>query len=131
MRRPLIATALCALAVGTFAGTASGEAPSSVGWWTSTPGAAAAEDGGFEVAAVAGNPTSVAALRFATASGGSTATLTLNESGGTVTPTAALQVCPTTQPWEPANPGALEDAPEPDCSAAVPLTRDEIGRAHV
>jgi hypothetical protein len=125
MRRPLIGFVLSALAFGALAGTAGSEPPSAVGWWTSTPGAGAAEDGGFEVAAVAGNHVSVAALRFANAAGGATATLTLTEAGGTVTPTTALQACPTTEPWEPANPGALDDAPEPDCTAAVPLTRDE------
>lgn len=125
MRRPLIGLAVGALALGLSTGAASGEAPSAVGWWTSTPGAAAADDGGFEVSAVAGSPVSVAALRFATAAAGSTATLTLTEAGGTVTPTTALQACPTTDPWQPANPGPMEEAPEPDCTAAVELTRDE------
>lgn len=125
MRRPVLGLALAALVLGTFAGTAGGEAPSSSGWWTSTPGATPQEEGGFEVSALAGSTVSVAALRFATAAAGGGATLTLTESGGTVTPTTALQACPTTDPWEPANPGALDDAPTPDCTAAVPLTRDE------
>ncbi|HYD10456.1 MAG TPA: hypothetical protein VEA78_10165, partial [Acidimicrobiales bacterium] len=121
MRRPLIGLAVAAFVFGALTGTAGSEAPSAVGWWTSTPGAAAADDGGFEVAALAGNDVSVAALRFATAPAGGTATLTLTESGGTVTPTTSLQACPTVDPWEPANPGALEDAPTPDCTSAVAL----------
>ena len=125
MRRPLIGFVLSALAFGALAGTAGSEPPSAVGWWTSTPGAGAADEGGFEVAAVAGNAVSVAALRFASAPAGATATLTLKEAGGTVTPTTALQACPTTDPWEPANPGPRDEAPEPDCTAGVPLTRDE------
>lgn len=125
LRRPVLGLVVSALAFGVLSGVAGGEPPSAVGWWTSTPGASAAEEGGFEVAAVAGSDVSVAALRFATAAAGATATLTLTEAGGTVTPTTSLQACPTTDPWMPANPGSMDDAPEPDCTNAVPLTRDE------
>jgi hypothetical protein len=111
--------------LGGVAVAAGGDAPTAVGWWTRAPGASEAPDDGFEVAALGGEPASVAALRFDVAGSSPVATLTLVESGGTVTPATALQVCTTSEPWEPADPGAYGDAPAPDCAAAADLARDE------
>lgn len=126
-KRIAIAAALFALvllATG-IAGALDGDPPANSGWWSQAPGAASQPDGGFQVAALAGQPVSVAALRFSTPSGVTSATLTLQEAdGGFVTPASSVQVCKTTDPWEPANPGAYEDAPTPDCSAGSLMTRD-------
>lgn len=126
-RRTLTGASMALASLGLLGGTAAadGDPPAAVGWWTRAPGASAAPDGGFEVAALGSEPASVAALRFDVSGTPTAATLTLVESGGTVTPATALQVCTTTAPWEPANPGAYDDAPEADCAAAVDLTRDE------
>jgi hypothetical protein len=112
------------LLVGTIAGALDGDPPAATGWWTDQPGAAAQPDGGFQVGGVGGQPVSVAAVRFSTPSGVTTATISLQESGGFVTPASSLQVCPTADPWEPANPGATADAPTPDCTNPIVLTRD-------
>lgn len=127
MKRASVAGALFALVllVTGIAGALEGDPPSNTGWWSQNPGAAEQPDGGFQVASLAGQPVSVAALRFAPPSGVTSARLTLQEAdGGFVTPASTIQVCRTTEPWEPANPGAYEDAPTPDCAAAVPMTRD-------
>jgi hypothetical protein len=118
----LIAVVLLASGV---AAALDGDPPSNTGWWSSEPGASAQPDGGFQVGAVGGTATSVAAIRFATPSGVSSAQLSLQEaSGGFVTPATSLQVCVTTAAWEPANPGAMADAPAADCAQKAPLTRD-------
>lgn len=125
-RRLLVCSALAAfvlLATG-VAGALDGDPPGSTGWWSSQPGATAQPNGGFEVASAAGQPVAVAAVRFSTPSGVTSATLTLQESGGFVTPASALQVCTTTGDWKPANPGASADQPKSDCTQAIALTRD-------
>ncbi len=67
----------------------------------------------------------VAALRFSVPDDVMTATLTLEEADGSVvTPATALQACPTSADWAAANPGPSADAPEPDCTSPVALTRD-------
>jgi hypothetical protein len=128
MRTRLLAAAgIAALvfAVTGIAGALDGDPPATVGWWSQDPSASAAPDGGFQVAGVVSQPVSVAAVRFSTPSGVTSATLSLQEAdGGFVTPASALQVCRTTDPWEPANPGAYADAPAPDCTAPAPLARD-------
>lgn len=127
MKRRLLAIGFLVslvLLVAGVAGALDGDPPTTSGWWTDQPGAAAQPDGGFEVGGVGGQSVSVAAVRFSTPSGVTTATLSLQESGGFVTPASSLQVCPTVDPWEPANPGAMADAPAPDCTNPVPLTRD-------
>jgi len=104
----------------------SGDSPENTGWWSSEPGASAQEGGGFQVSAVGGTAASVAAVRFSTPSGVTSAKLSLQEaSGGFVTPATSLQACITNDSWEPANPGAMADAPKADCSGGVALTRDE------
>ena len=126
MRRMLaLVPVLLLLALGGIAAALDGDPPTNVGWWSQDPSAGAQPDGGFQVSGVAGEAVSVAAVRFSTPSGVVTANLTLQEAdGGFVTPATALQVCKTTDPWEPANPGAYADAPAPDCSAPVALERD-------
>ena len=126
MRRLLTAGALGAAVLFTtgVAGALDGDAPVTVGWWSQDPSAAEEPDGGFQISAVAGEPVSVAALRFSTPSGVTSATLSIEETGGFVTPASAIQVCKTTEPWEPANPGAYDDAPTPDCATPVELVRD-------
>jgi hypothetical protein len=112
------------LAASGIAGALDGDPPANTGWWSQDPTAAAQEGGGFQVGTVGGQPVSVAAVRFSTPSGVTSATLTLQETGGFVTPASAVQACKTTEAWEPANPGAYDDAPTPDCATPVPLTRD-------
>jgi hypothetical protein len=125
MRRTTAALLILVVLLCTgIAGALDGDPPSSTGWWSQNPGASAQEGSGFEVAALAGQPVSVAAVRFSVPSGVTRATLTLQETGGFVTPASSLQVCKTTEPWEPTNPGAYDDAPTPDCTAPVPLARD-------
>jgi hypothetical protein len=102
-----------------------GDSPQNTGWWSSEPGASAQSGNGFQVSAIGGTATSVAAVRFSTPSGITSAKLSLQEaSGGFVTPATSLQACITMDQWQPANPGAMADAPKADCSQAVALTRD-------
>ena len=104
---------------------AAGNAPSATGWWTDQPGASAEPDGGFRVSSFGGQPVAVAALRFSVPDEVLTATLTLQEADGSVvTPTTSLQACPTSSDWAGANPGPSSDAPEPDCTSPVVLSRD-------
>lgn len=125
MRRPFAFAAVVAGFLAATVGPAGAQnPPEAVGWWSSDPTAQSEPEGGFQVAAALGRPTSVAALRFSTPSGTTSATLTLTETGGFVTDTSAVQVCVTTEPWQPANPGAMDDAPMPDCASPVPLARD-------
>lgn len=129
LRTALVGGAALALLVAAPAAAHNGDHATEVGWWTSQPGAAEAPDQGFEVAAFAGEPVSVAALRFTVSGSPTSATLTLVEAeGATVTPATALQVCSTADPWKPADPGAMGEAPKPDCTNGVDLTRDEAAK---
>lgn len=124
-RLSALAIVLVVLVCTGIAGALEGDKPSNTGWWSQDPTASEQPEGGFQVSSVAGQPVSVAALRFETPSGITRATLSLQEADGSfVTPASALQVCRTAVPWEPANPGPYDDAPEPDCSAPIALTRD-------
>ena len=128
MRKLLLLAASTSLVVGTATAALAleGDAPTTVGWWSQDPTAAEQPEGGFQVSAVGGEAVSIAALRFDVADDATNATLELQEAeGSVVSPATALQVCRTTEQWEPANPGAFADAPEPDCEAAVDLQRDE------
>jgi hypothetical protein len=128
MRRRLAAGGALLALVLVLSGVAAaldGDGAQTTGWWSSEPGASAQDGGGFQVSALGGTALSVAAVRFSTPSGVTSATLSLQEaSGGFVTPATSVQVCTTNDPWEPANPGAMADAPKADCTNAVPLTRD-------
>ena len=100
-----------------------------VGWWTDRPGAAAAAEGGFEVGAgIDGAEQSVAALRLHFDAGSVTAfEVILTEVTSFGTQFGGLKVCTTGPFWQGANPGTLDQAPEPDCSAEVQLTRSNSG----
>lgn len=125
MRRLVaLAPILLVVVLSGIAGALDGSPPANTGWWSRDPTAAEQPEGGFQLSSVAGEPVSIAALRFQVPSGVITANLSLQESSGFVTPAVGLQVCKTTEPWEPANPGAYEDAPTPDCAAPVDLERD-------
>ena len=87
-----------------------------VSWWTRSP-LAAAPDGGFVVGTAPDGVTSIAGIRIADARG---AVLVSNPTGGTAD-LARIQVCSTTASWVDASPGALGEAPTPDCSSAVPF----------
>jgi hypothetical protein len=100
-----------------------------VGWWTDRPGATAAAEGGFEVAAgIDSSEQSVAALRFHFDAGSVTAfDVILTEAASLGTQFGGLKVCTTGAFWQGANPGPRDQAPEPDCSAEVRLTRSTSG----
>lgn len=96
-----------------------------VGWWTDRPAAAEAGAGAFEVSAGPdGEVQSVAAFQVTIpVSRVDTFDLTFVETAGVGTQVGgSLLICPTTEPWTPADPGALADAPEPDCSRQVFMT---------
>lgn len=99
-----------------------------VGWWRSV-GVSEPPEGGVAIGQGVGGPISVAALRVTVlADAPSVATLTLTESGGLGGEGAALQVCPTTDPWTSTSGGNLDDAPAPDCDGgSLPLARDDEG----
>jgi hypothetical protein len=108
-----------------FAPTTAGATPASgevaaVGWWTSRPGAAPSQNGGFEVALNPdGSAQSVAALQVDIDKlQMSRLTLTLTETASVGAEFAHLRVCPAASGWPPANPGALTDAPKIDCASA-------------
>jgi hypothetical protein len=123
--RAVVGLALAAAVVVSGIAAAQGDAPTNTGWWSQDPTAAEQDGGGFQVSGIAGQPVSVAALRFSTPSGTTRATLTLTEAdGGFVTPATSVVVCKTTDPWQPANPGAYDEAPTPDCTTSAPLARD-------
>ncbi len=90
-----------------------------VGWWSDNP-LASAPDGGFTVGATAGSPTAVAAIRLDLGGGLATLVLGATPSGG-VPDLASLQVCAADDGWTAAAPGALDDAPQVDCSSPVPF----------
>jgi hypothetical protein len=99
---------------------------SGVGWWSSSP-AASAPAGGIAVqAGPNGSTVSQAAVEVTTSTSSiDKAVLVLTEEGGVQAASAALQVCPTPNAWEPAEKGAAADAPKPECDRGkAPLTRD-------
>lgn len=100
------------------------------GWWTRNPAAGGKESpDAFEAGrGPDGGPLSVAALRVLLDAPLERAVLRAMESGGFRQGAAALVVCPTRGAWEPANGGAMDDAPEPDCgSASAPFEADDEG----
>lgn len=113
--------------VAAWAQQASGPAEVSidqVGWWTSRPGATATEEAGFEVATDGtGQPQSVAAVQVTLdATTVDSLAIALTESSA-LAEFASIAVCRIQVGWIAENPGALEDAPQPDCSTRVNLTR--------
>jgi len=95
------------------------------GWWTRRPAAQPAGGGTFEVAAGVQGEESVAALRVLIHGEITKATLVLAELDAPLAPVnpGALQVCTTNVPWLYVDGGKYDDAPKPDCSHAIPLTR--------
>lgn len=100
-----------------------------VGWWSSQPTAVAQPEGGFQIAAGAtGEAQSVAALRLSMpAAKVDSLQVRLVESSSLGTELGVLQLCRTSDPWTAANPGAFDDAPEPDCTVSAGLTRTTDG----
>lgn len=96
-----------------------------VGWWSTNPAALPQPDGGFQVAATpTGESEAVAALRLVIAGSAITSLeVQFDEASSVGTEFGALKLCPTTDQWAGANPGAAADAPNPDCSTSVVLTR--------
>lgn len=130
MTRPRAVLALTAtlLALASPVGAQQAASVSDVGWWSRRPGAVPEVDGAFEVARGPDNEDlSIAAVRLdVRAASLFRAVLSLAETGGTLQDRAVLNVCGTSTEWaSPANPGAIEDAPAPDCDAgSVALRRD-------
>lgn len=100
-----------------------------VGWWSQRPGAAELPEGGFELALAPNGPISQAALRVqVTAVQLTSALLELTPSDEFGAGVASVHACPTNDAWAPANPGAWDDRPEPDCDRKdLPLSRRQTG----
>ena len=96
-----------------------------IGWWTRRPGAQPTKTAAFEVATGVQGEESVAALRILIRGTITKATIVLTESDAPFSSitTPKLKVCPTSAPWLVADGGAYADAPKPDCSQSVDLTR--------
>jgi hypothetical protein len=100
-----------------------------VGWWTKRAGAQpTGNPANFEVAAGVQGDESIAALRVLVRGDIRKATIVMGEADAPfkalTTPT--LRVCPTSDPWRlqpKLDGGAYADAPKPDCTNAVELTR--------
>lgn len=95
-----------------------------VGWWSSRFGAGARPENGFEVA-VGGDGTvqSVAAVQLTVSATAVDSLPVRLVEDAAFAEFASLTACATATGWAPANPGPLEDAPTPDCTRKVPLTR--------
>lgn len=95
-----------------------------VGWWSDRIGAGEAGEGAFEVATRPdGTVQSIAAFEVVVdAAAVTSASIVLSEAAA-LAEFSSIALCPTTDPWVPADPGELDDAPEPDCSTRVHLTR--------
>jgi hypothetical protein len=97
-----------------------------VGWWTRRPGALPTNNPtNFEVAAGVQGDESIAALRILIRGEITKATLVMGEADAPLKDVAPgkLRVCPTSSPWLVVDGGKFADAPKPDCTAAVELTR--------
>ncbi len=108
--------------------SAAGAAVTAIGWWSQRPGAAELPEGGFELSLSPAGPLSQAALRIKVDSVQLTsALLELTESSAAGAEVAAVVACTTTDAWTPANPGAWQDAPAPNCARNAPLSRNFSG----
>ena len=96
-----------------------------VGWWTNQPVSAPAGEGAFEVAtAPDGSTQSVAAFQVSIpAEQVDSFALTLVETAGYGSEFASVSICRTDESWDAVDPGALDDAPTPDCATRIHLTR--------
>lgn len=94
------------------------------GWWSQRLGATAKADDGIEVAWVAEAPQSVAAVEVVVPAAEGEVLLVFEEIGGFSMDRGRIDLCRTTEDWEPANPGAFADAPSVECADVPP----ELGR---
>jgi hypothetical protein len=118
--RRTLAVGLVALAAA-IAPTAVADAPMQRGWWWSgnisqlpvAPPPPDVPDGGLYVAGGLAGASGVSALRFALPAGAAAPTLTLQvaSSSGTL----VLGACRSSTPWDPAEGGAWDARPVPDC----------------
>lgn len=94
------------------------------GWWSARPGATETGEGGFEVSTGPdGTVQGIAAFEIdIPVEQVDTADIVLSESAA-LAEFGSLKLCTTADTWDPADPGALGDAPKPDCTVAVSLTR--------
>ena len=131
-RRRLLGLGVAIVAAGSWFATSAptradtvSASVSKVGWWTQQPGAQPAPDGGFQIANSAGGTLSQAAADIAVGIGsGVSATITLTEGQSVHSDAAGIQICLAATPWKAANPGALADAPQSDCSRTLVMKRD-------
>lgn len=124
-----IAAMVCGLAMFLWTGSADAGEPVDVtvvrtGWWSERPGTTPAGEGAFEVSTGPdGAVQAVAAFEVQIAAGQvDNADIVLAESAA-LAEFGALKLCTTADDWEPADPGELGDAPVPDCTVSVNLTR--------
>ncbi len=124
-----IAAIICGLAMFLWTGSADAGEPVDVtvvrtGWWSERPGTTPAGEGAFEVSTGPdGTVQGIAAFEVQIAAGQvDNAQMVLAESAA-LAEFSALKLCTTADDWEPADPGALDDAPAPDCTVSVNLTR--------
>ena len=102
------------------------------GWWTRSPTASAPE-GGVAVANAPDGPLTVAAVAVDLGDGVSSATLTLEQTGGAAPAGSQIVVCALSSTFTAAAGGPMEEAPATTCDrASVPLTAsDTTWRANV
>ena len=131
-RRSILALAALLACLGGTAPARADEAPTvtGVGWWTRSPAAGAPPTGGLTVGMAPDGPVSVAAVRLQ-AAGATTLELEIGEVGGLLPEAASILVCAGADDWVPVQGGSMADAPSPDCSTSVPLSRDDQGRWNV
>lgn len=110
------------------AGAAPAASITQTGWWSQRPGASAQPDGGFELALAPNEALSIAAIRIdVNAVQLSSALLSITESQAFGSEVAGISACVTTDSWTPANPGAWEDRPTPNCNTSTTLGRRNTG----
>ena len=108
-----------------FAPAASAVSSIQTGFWSSLPAAPQVPSGGFEVGSNPSGAHAVAAIRFTLADGEAVQTITLKVAQAEPAQQVAIQACPASarsSSWVPPSgggPGALSDAPTPDCSGGL------------
>ncbi|WP_436792513.1 hypothetical protein [Actinospongicola halichondriae] len=126
-----VAAAILTVGLAMVAWTGSADAGESVevtvlrtGWWSGRAGSAPAGEGGFEVSTGPdGAVQGIAAFEV------DIPAAVVDDAGIVLTEAAALaefgalKLCTTAEDWEAADPGGLDEAPEPDCTVSVNLTR--------
>lgn len=124
-RRARVAAALLLIVVSAEAAAAASSVTS--GWWTTAvtpPPPDVPSDGLLVQSSV--TPTAYAAVSFGLADGERADSLTLTVAEGSVSnPATTLRLCPLTEPIQPAQGGAADDAPDYDCRDAVDAAPDQ------